>query len=165
MKKDFLLLVCLVIIFLVGCGEKVEEGTLYTSEDIFIDCIKIDYPEGFTSKIIVIENEKQLDSALEKYVKLSTMPRFEEIMANYPIDKNVYVVQFVETGYESQTISCDGVLVDKEKETIRFKLNSSKKKNDTFGTVAGYIIYAVFPEEKLEGCDFSKQDSVIYPGN
>ena len=164
MKKIYLLLACLVLTFFMGCGEQVEEGTLYTSENIFIDCIKIGYPEAFTSKIIVIENEEQLNSALEKYVKLREMPRFEEIMTNYPIENNIYVVQFVETGYESQTISCDGILVDKENGTIRFKLNSSKKKTDTFEAVAGYITYAVFPEEELEGCDFSKQDSVTYPG-
>ncbi len=165
MKKIILLLACLVLTFSTGCEEPVEEGTLYTSEDIFIDCIKIGYPEAFTSKIIVIENEEQLNSALEQYVKLRKMPRFEEIMTNYPIDKNVYVVQFVPTSYASQTVSCHGILVDKKNGTIRFKLNSSKKRTDTFESMAGYITYAVFPKKELEGCDFSKQDSVIYPGN
>ena len=160
-----MLFACLVLTFSTGCGEQVEEGTLYTREDIFIDCIKIGYPEGFTSNIYVIENEEQLSNTLEKYVKLREMPRFEEIVTNYPIDKNVYVILFARTGYESQTISCDGVLVDKENETIRFKTNSSKKETDTFTVSAGYIAYAVFPEEELEGCDFSKQDGVIYPGN
>ena len=165
MKKIFLLLACLVLTFSIGCGEQVEEGTLYTREDIFIDCIKIGYPEAFTSKIIVIENEEQLSSALEQYVKLREMPRFEEIMTNYPIDKNVYVVQFVETGYESETVSCDGIVVDKENGRIWFKCKIRKKRTDTFGFVSGYITYAVFPKEELAGCDFSKQDGVIYPGN
>ncbi len=54
-----------------GCCE-VEEGTLYTKEDIFIDCIKIGYPEGFTSKIIIIEDDKALSNAISELPKLSS---------------------------------------------------------------------------------------------
>ncbi len=165
MKKFFFLLACLVLTFSAGCEEPVEEGTLYTSEDIFLDCIKTDYGEPLPSKIIVIENEEQLNSALEQYVQLIKLPRFEEIMTNYPIDENVYVVHFIQTRYASQTVSCDGIMVDKQNGRIWFKCKLRKKKTDTFGVVAGYIAYAVFPKEELEGCDFSKQGGVIYPGN
>lgn len=51
-----------------------------------------------------------------------------------------------------------------ENATIRFKTTRQKKKNDTFGVVAGYITYAVFPKEELLGCDFSEQSYVLYPG-
>ncbi len=156
-KKFILVLACFILTFSTACGEQVEEGTLYTREDIFIDCIKIDYPAGFTSKMMAIENEEQLGSALENYAKLKEMPRFEEIMTNYPIDKNVYVIQFVETDYASETVSCDGIRLDKENETIRFQLHTSKKKSDTFGVVAGYITYAVFPKEEVAGFDFQNR--------
>ena len=58
MKKSFLLLVSLLLL-ITGCGEVKEEGTLYTKDDIFVDCIKIDYPEGFTSKLIIIKDIHQ----------------------------------------------------------------------------------------------------------
>ena len=62
MKKIFLLLVA-VFLLNTGCGKVEEEGTLYTKDDIFIECIKIDYPEGFTSKLIIIEDEDSLISS------------------------------------------------------------------------------------------------------
>lgn len=154
----------MLLVIMAGCGEVEEEGILYTKDDIFIDCIKIGYPEAFTSKIIIIEDNKALENATSEFPKLSSMPRFEEIVESYPIDEYSYVVEFIETGYESETITCDGIIIDKENAAIRFKTTRQKKKNDTSGVVAGYITYAVFPKEELLGCDFSEQSYVLYPG-
>ena len=164
MKKIFLLLSSMLLAVLVGCGEVKEEGTLYTKNDIFIDCIKIDYPEAFTSKILIIENDDALISAMETFPQLRSMPRFEEIINSFPIEKYSYVVEFIETGYESEIITCDGIIVDKENMAIRFKTDRKKKKNDTFGVMAGYITYAILPKDELLGCDFNGQNYVLYPG-
>lgn len=164
LKKIFLLLASMLLVIIAGCGEVKEEGTLYTKDDIFIDCIKVGYPEAFTSKIIIIDDDKALENAIGEFPKLGSMPRFEEIEESYPIDKYSYVVEFIETGYESEKITCDGIIIDKENATIRFKTTRQKKKSDTFGVVGGYITYAVFPKEELLGCDFSEQSYVLYPG-
>lgn len=163
MKKIFLLLVSLLLL-ITGCGEVKEEGTLYTKDDIFVDCIKIDYPEGFTSKLIIIEDDDSLLCASNEFPKLNSLPGFEEIVKSYPIDRYSYVVQFIETGYESEEIICDGIIIDKQNSTIRFKTKRRKKKSDTFGEMAGYILYAVFPKEELDNCNFSGQPYVLYPG-
>lgn len=146
-----------------GCGEAKIDGTLYTKDDIFMDCIKIDYPEAFMSKLIVIEDKGSLDAAIETFPKLRSMPKFEEIMDTYPVENYTYVVEFIETGYESETITCDGIIVNKERMEIRFKTDRGKKKKDTFGVVAGYILYAVFPKEELQDSNFEKQAYVLYP--
>ena len=164
LKKFLLFLTLMLLVIMTGCGEVKEEGTLYTKDNIFIDCIKIGYPEAFTSKIIIIEDDKALENAISEFPKLSSMPRFEEIVENYPIDEYSYVIEFIETGYESETITCDGIIINKENAAIRFKTTRQKEKNDTFGVMAGYISYAVFPKEELLGCDFSKQSYVLYPG-
>lgn len=167
MKKLILILVSILLMTITGCEEveeKVEEGTLYTKEDIFIDCIKIDYPEAFTSKMLIIEDDNALETAFSEFPKLSSLPGFDEIVEGYPIDKYIYVVQFMPTGYEHETITFEGIVVDKEDMTIRIKAHRNRKKNDTFGSMAGYITYAVFPKEELSGCNFSEQPHVLYPG-
>lgn len=164
MKKIFLLLTAVLMVILMGCGEDKIDGTLYTKDDIFVDCIKIDYPEAFTSKLIIIEGDGSLNAAIEAFPKLKSMPGFEEIIDKYPVENYTYVVEFIKTGYESETITCDGIIVNKERMEIRFKTDRRKKKKDTFGVVAGYILYAVFPKEELKDCNFEKQAYILYPG-
>lgn len=44
--------------------------------------------------------------ANNKFPKLNSLPGFEEIVKSFPIDRYSYVVQFIETGYESEEIIC-----------------------------------------------------------
>ncbi|MCR4947329.1 MAG: hypothetical protein K5929_10350 [Lachnospiraceae bacterium] len=170
--KKNLLILCFTVVLLSGCGTLLEsiedtsvlgEGTLYTKNNIFIDCIKTGYLNDFTSKIVIIENEQQLECALEWYSVLKTLPRFEEIVSNFPIRDYVYVIHFIRTDYESETYSCDGIYVDKNNDRIWFTGDFYKDEDDISQVVGGYIAYAVFPENELEGCDFSKQKTVVYP--
>ena len=53
-------------VFMTACGmDSKHRGVLYKKEDIFLECIKCDYPEQFTSKILIIESEEQLNYAMD----------------------------------------------------------------------------------------------------
>ena len=75
-----------------------------------------------------IDDDNALETAISEFPKLSSLPGFDEIMEGYPIDKYIYVVQFMPTGYEHETITCEGIVVDKEDMTIRIKAHRNRKK-------------------------------------
>ena len=176
MKKIIIFIIAMVLFSLIeGCKAQEKEEGLYTKDDIFLDCKECGYIDGFTGKILIIEDEEGLEAAFKrveveeknglenKFIDVSLLPNFIKIKEQYDIREYSYVIQYIETSSKSTSLICDGIVLDKKNKSVFFK-TSFKGPDEGDCAMNGYVVYAVFPKDELEKEEFSRQENVFYPG-
>ena len=163
-KLCLVLIVGLFLILVVVYGTKNPNILSYSANDIYLNSIECGCIDGFPSQLLILESEEQLSYALAAYKPFSALPEFSKIMDEYKIGEYIYVIQYYETSYESEKVTCNELKIDKEEITIRFVFEVDKRFGDNSEALNGYITYAVLPKELLKEFDFSNQYGVIYLG-
>ncbi|MDE6530127.1 MAG: hypothetical protein K2K96_05065 [Lachnospiraceae bacterium] len=107
-----------------------DQAKLLTADDIYLLSFNCGYISGNTPGMLVIENEEQLDYALERYglalpsddmtedelwnYSTAIAEPFHEMVQNYPISEYSYVIEYDEVGCGGYDLRVGALLVDKD---------------------------------------------------
>ncbi len=107
-----------------------DQAKLLTADDIYLLSFNCGYISGDTPGMLVIENEEQLDYALERYglalpsddmtedelwyYSTAIAEPFHEMVQNYPISEYSYVIEYDEVGCGGYDLRVGALLVDKD---------------------------------------------------
>jgi hypothetical protein len=115
-----------------------EKAKLLTSDDIYLVSFDCGYISDSAFDRLIIENEEQLDCALENY-GLSLPPEgltedelwyyntsisepFNEMLSEYPIDEYCYIIEYDEVNSDGYYFKAGALLVDTE--VLRFVMTA-----------------------------------------
>ena len=86
-----------------------ENAKLLTADDIYLLSSHCGYISGKQPGLLIIENQEQLDYALERYELISY-----SMITGYPISDYSYVIEYVEEGQGGYDLKVGALLVDED---------------------------------------------------
>lgn len=148
--------------FLLSACGNVDEGTVYTKDDIYInsyECGCRDEYERIRYRTVVIETEEQLAFA-EKCFSLSE--ELEELKENYSLEEYNYVLDYDETSNGGYDIKADRLKITSDQIYFVMSEDSVYPGEHDIVTCAmgGFFHTAAVPKEYCEGKTFV---NAIYP--
>ena len=162
----FLILISMLCCFL-GCNNAdaedftEEEGTIYTSRDIYIGSYECGYREEY-EKIrygtVIIETEEQLIFAEDCFSLGGSLQNLKE---NYSLEEYNYVLSYYETSSGIYDLEADRLKITEDR--IYFMMSDDSVYADDGPQpqiMGGFFFEAAVPKEYFSGCNFV---NAIYP--